>query len=166
MWEPLTQVTIFTHEGKQWVTWTFFFFWPVHESECILGFSISFSSSRPWLNLVFFHQIHYWHISCRRAAVVPEQLTLGHSGGACLIRKTIRMESAQQSLVMQPGAKSHCTVSLLTGCHCCCTYKPSDFAQYLISPKNKWWTAPCSRSVHWQQPNVRITVCHISIPEP
>lgn len=112
-----------------------FFFFASPWVRVYFCFIVSFSSNRPWLNLVFFHHIHYWHISCRGAAVVPERLTLGQSGGACLIRKTIRMESAQQSLVMQPGAKSHCTVNLLAGCHCCCTYKPSDLAQYLIPSK-------------------------------
>lgn len=56
------------------------------------GFCISFNSSSPKrINLVFFHHIHYWHIRGREPAVVPEQLALGQSGGACLIRKTIRM---------------------------------------------------------------------------
>lgn len=114
----------------------------MYESVCILVFSVSFNSSSSRRNLVFFHHIHYWHISCREAAVVPEQLALGQSGGACLIRKTIRMESAQQSLVMRPGAKSHCWVSLLAGCHCCCTYKHAHFhwgslVLHIRSPLNR-----------------------------
>ncbi len=42
------------------------------------GFCISFNPSSPKrINLVFFHRIHYWHISGREPAVVPEQLAPG-----------------------------------------------------------------------------------------
>lgn len=65
-------------------------------SQCVFWFCISFNPSWPErINLVTFHHIHYWYISSRKPAVVPVQPSLGQCGGACLIWKTIRMESAQ-----------------------------------------------------------------------
>lgn len=107
---------------EQWVTCIYFACVGVSVRSV---FSICVNPSSLTGNLVFFHLIHYWHISYREAAVVPEQLALGQSGGALLIRKTIPMESAQQSLVMRPGAKSH---RWAAGCHRCCTWKPAHFA--------------------------------------
>lgn len=108
----------------------FFFFSPLYESLVIWFFWIPFNLCCPKrVNLVFFHHIHSWAVSDRKAAVVPEQLALGQSGGPCLIRQTIRMQSAQQSLVMGSGAKSHCLVSILTGAYWCCTDKPAEFTE-------------------------------------